>query len=468
MNESNLHHYQNNAVDHLMDTPNCGLMLDMGLGKTVATLTAINRLIYEELEIRTVLIIAPKRVAENVWSSECEKWEHLQHLRISKIIGNPLERKAALRVKAELYLISRDNVDWLCGQFGRSMLPFDMLVIDESSSFKSPKSLRFKALRRVQPSFGRVVLLTGTPAPNGLIDLWSQIYLLDRGERLGKTIGAYRERYFSPGQRNGAIIYNYKLKKASDDEIHDQIKDICMSMKAEDYIDMPDKIDNVISLKLPDAIRRQYEDFEREQVLELMVGDISAVNAAALSNKLLQFANGAVYDEDRNVHEAHQVKLDAVEEIIENANGNPVLVAWTYRHDLHRMLVRLKKYKPVQLKTEQDINDWNAGKIQVMLMHPASGGHGLNLQSGGNVIVWFGQTWSLELYQQLNARLHRQGQESKQVIIHHLVTEGTLDEDVMRSLKNKNNKQEGLMQAIKSKIAKYGKERDNQTVGRQD
>jgi len=230
-------------------------------------------------------------------------------------------------------------------------------------------------------------------------------------------------------------------------------------MKAEDYIDMPDKIDNVISLKLSEAVRRQYDDFEREQVLQLMEGDISAVNAAALSNKLLQFANGALYDEDRNVHEVHQVKIDAIEEIIENANGRPVLVAWTYRHDLQRMLERLKKYKPVQLKTEKDINDWNAGKIQVLLMHPASGGHGLNLQSGGNTIVWFGQTWSLELYQQLNARLHRQGQQNKQVIIHHLVTEGTLDIDVMRSLENKNNKQEGLMQAIKSKIAKYEKQR---------
>ena len=455
MNESNLHSYQNSGVEHSLINPFSGLFLDMGLGKTVTTLTLINRLIYEELTVRKVLIIAPKRVAENVWDAERDKWEHLQHLRISKITGNPVQRQEALKAKAEIFIISRDNIAWLCGLYGGSMLPFDMLVIDESSSFKNHKSLRFKALKRVQPSFDRVVLLTGTPAPNGLIDLWAQIYLLDRGERLGKTIGGYRERYFTPGQTNGAIVYNYKLDSTGEEKIHAKIDDICMSMKAEDYLDMPDKIDNVIKLKLPKEVLQQYKEFERENVLELLEEDISAVNAAALSNKLLQFANGAVYDEDRNVHQVHEVKIDAIEEIIENSGGKPVLVAWTYRHDLTRMLVRLKKYKPVQLKTGKDIKDWNAGKIQIMLMHPASGGHGLNLQSGGNTVVWFGQTWSLELYQQLNARLYRQGQKSKRVVIHHLVVEGTLDVDVMRSLKNKNNKQAGLMQAIKAKIERY-------------
>lgn len=459
MNEENLHGYQDAGVDHIIETPFAGLLLDMGLGKTVTTLTAINRLIFEELTVQKVLIIAPKRVAENVWSTECEKWEHLQHLRISKIIGPPPKRLAALKETAEIYIISRDNIAWLCGQYGGSMLPFDMMVIDESSSFKNHKSQRFKALRRVQPSFDRVILLTGTPAPNGLIDLWGQIYLLDRGERLGKTIGSYRDQYFNPGMRNGATIFNYKIKKDSEGAIHKQIEDICMSMKAEDYLDMPDKIDNVISLKLPADVAQQYGDFEREQVLELMEGDITALNAAALSTKLLQFAGGAIYDEDRNVHEVHGVKLDAVEEIIENANGRPVLVAYAFQHDRDRIIERLKKYKPVQLKTEQHIKDWNAGKIQVLIMHPASGGHGLNLQSGGNEIVWFSQTWSLELYQQLNARLYRQGQQSNQVIIHHLVTEGTLDADVMKSLDNKNNKQEGLMQAIKAKIQKYGNTR---------
>lgn len=455
MNENQLHNYQRGAVNHILQTPNCGLMLDMGLGKTVSTLTATNKLIYEELEVSKALIVAPKRVAENVWSTEIEKWDHLKHLRVSKIVGNEAKRKTALQAKADLYIISRDNIAWLCGQYGGSMLPFDMLIIDESSSFKSPKSQRFKALRHVQPSFDRVVLLTGTPAPNGLIDLWSQIYLLDRGERLGKTITMYRDRYFRPNQRNGHIVYNYKINNDGEERIHGKIKDICMSMKATDYLDMPERIDNVISLNLSPEVAQQYVEFEKEQVLELIENDITAVNAAALSNKLLQFANGAVYDKDKNWHEVHDAKLEAVEEIIESANGKPVLIAWTFRHDLARLLKKLKKYKPVELKTGQDIKDWNAGKIQVMLMHPASGGHGLNLQSGGNIIVWFGQTWSLELYQQLNARLYRQGQENSRVFIHHLAVHGTLDMDVIRSLENKNNKQEGLMKAIKSKIAKY-------------
>lgn len=457
MNESHLHGYQKTGVNHIILNPFCGLLLDMGLGKTVTTLTATNKLIYEELEVSKALIVAPKRVAENVWSTECEKWEHLQHLRISKIIGNGAKRKEALRAKADLYIISRDNIAWLCGQYGGSMLPFDMLIIDESSSFKSPKSQRFKALKMVQPSFDRVVLLTGTPAPNGLVDLWSQIYLLDRGQRLGKTISIYRDRYFNPNQRNGHIVYNYKINSTGEEQIHDKIKDICMSMKATDYLDMPERVDNVISLKLTQEVAQQYAEFEREQVLSLIGNDITAVNAAALSNKLLQFANGAVYGEGKNWHEVHQVKLDAVEEIIENANGKPVLIAWTFRHDQARLLEKLKKYKPVQLKTGQHIKDWNAGKIQVMLMHPASGGHGLNLQSGGNIVVWFGQTWSLELYQQLNARLYRQGQGDNRVFIHHLAVQGTLDMDVIKSLENKNSKQEGLMKAIKSKIAKYGK-----------
>ncbi len=457
MNETHLHAYQREAVNHILQTPNCGLMLDMGLGKTVSTLTATNKLIYEELEVSKALIVAPKRVTENVWSTECEKWDHLKHLRISKVIGNEAKRKEALRAKADLYIISRDNIAWLCGQYGGSMLPFDMLIIDESSSFKNPKAGRFKALKAVQPSFDRVVLLTGTPAPNGLIDLWSQIYLLDRGERLGKTITMYRDRYFSPNQRNGHIVYNYKINGGGEERIHAKIKDICMSMKAVDYLDMPERINNVINLNLSPEVAQQYAEFEREQVLELIESDITAVNAAALSNKLLQFANGAIYDEDKKAHEVHQVKLEALEEIIENANGKPVLIAWTFRHDLSRLLKKLNKYKPVQLKTGQHIKDWNAGKIQVMLMHPASGGHGLNLQSGGNIIVWFGQTWSLELYQQLNARLYRQGQKNGRVFIHHLAVQGTLDMDVIRSLENKNSKQEGLMKAIKSKIAKYGK-----------
>jgi SNF2 family DNA or RNA helicase len=463
MNETNLHNYQGAAVTHIADNPFCGLFLDMGLGKTVSTLTAINNLTYKELDISKTLVIAPKRVAETVWSNEIEKWDHLKHLKISKVIGSPSKRLGALAVKADIYLISRDNIAWLCGLYGGSKLPFDMLVIDESSSFKSPNSQRFKALRKVQPSLNRVVLLTGTPAPNGLIDLWSQLYLLDRGERLGRTLTNYRQEYFNEGKRNGAIVYNYNLRKGSDEAIHEQIDDICLSMKAEDYLDMPEKIINKVVLELPADIKKQYQDFEKSQILSLLdtaddEGEISAVNAAALSNKLLQFANGAVYDENRDVHEVHRVKLEAIEEIIENANGKPVLIAWTYKHDESRMLEALKKYKPVQFKTDAHYAAWNRGEIQVMMMHPASGGHGLNLQAGGNIVVWFGQTWSLELYQQLNARLLRQGQEAESVIFHHLVTAGTLDEDVLKSLDSKDQKQEGLMQAIKARIEKYEKQ----------
>lgn len=456
MNESNLHNYQLGAIEHIMNHSHCGLFLDMGLGKTVSTLTAAKKLIYEELDISNVLVVAPKRVAENVWSTEIEKWEHLKDLKISKIIGNEKQRKLALSQKADIYIISRDNLAWLIGLYGGSKAPMDALIIDESSSFKNPRSIRFKALKKVQAGFKRVIILTGTPAPNGLIDLWSQVYLLDRGERLGKTISAYRDTYFRPGKTNGAIVYSYNLQIGGEERIHERISDICMSMKASDYLDLPKRIDNYIEIELPQTIKKQYLDFEKHQVLELLSHgeEISAVNAAALSNKLLQFANGAVYDSEKNYHVVHDLKIDALEEILENANGKPVLVAWTYRSDMERIMEKLKAYNPVQLKTEQHIKDWNAGKIQLMLMHPASGGHGLNLQAGGNIIVWFGQTWSLELYQQFNARLDRQGQ-TESVIVNHLICKSTIDKDVIKSLAAKDSKQEGLMQAIKAKIAKY-------------
>ena len=458
MDETNLHPYQKTSVEHIINTPFAGLLLEMGLGKTISTLTAIERLIYEDLAIDKVLIIAPKRVAENVWSDEQDKWEHIKHLTISKVTGTEKQRKAALVQKADIYLIGRDNVVWLCGQYGGSMLPFDMLVIDESSSFKNPKSLRFKALRAVQPSFKRVVILTGTPAPNGLIDIWSQIYLLDRGQRLGKYITRFREEYFKPNQRNGAIVYNYKIKEDGEEKIYKKIEDICVSMKAEDYLNLPGRVNNFIKIQFPASLQKQYDDFEREQVLQLFSEgeEISALNAATLSNKLLQFANGAIYDNDKNSHEVHSLKIDAVEEIIEETGGKPVLIAWTYRQDMERLKHELKKYKPRELKTPEDIRDWNAGKIQVLLMHPASGGHGLNLQFGGNIIIWFGQTWSLELYQQFNARLDRQGQKET-VIIHHLISHKTIDVDVRKAIENKALKQEGLMQAIKAKINKYVK-----------
>lgn len=460
MNESSLHDYQRAAVDHIIKNPSCALLLEMGLGKTVSTLTAINKLMYEELEIDRVLVIAPKRVVESVWSAEGEKWEHLKHLKFSKIIGNERERKKALRADADIFLISRDNVSWLCSYFG-GLLPFDTLVIDELSSFKNPKSVRFKALRQAQPSFDRIIGLTGTPTPQGLIDLWSQIYLLDRGERLGKFITKYREAYFRPGKRNGAIVYNYNISPESEKLIYDKIGDICMSMKAKDYLTLPDRIDNIIKVDLPEPIKRQYAEFERHQVLQLFEDQpldqaISAVNAAALSNKLLQFANGAVYDSDRKVHEVHNLKLEALKEIIDDANGKPVLVAWTYRHDIDRIREYLKKYDLRELKTDKDIQDWNAGKIHVMTMHPASGGHGLNLQSGGNIIVWFGQTWSLELEQQFNARIHRQGQ-TEVVVVNKLVSSGTLDEEVVQAIDAKGSNQDKLMDAVKAKIRKYVK-----------
>lgn len=456
-----LHGYQEKANTHIIENTHCALFLEMGLGKTVSSLTAIDWLMYQDLEVNSVLVIGPKRVIESVWEAEIQKWAHLKHLTTSKIVGTAKQRKEALRKRADIYLIGRDNVTWLCSQYGGSMLPFDMLVIDELSSFKNPKSLRFKALRKVQPSFKRVVGLTGTPAPNGLVDLWAQIYLLDRGERLGKFIGRYREDFFKPGLSNGHVVYKYNLLKGAEELIHERISDICMSMKAEDYLDLPGKIINDIFIDFPEALQQKYDNFKDEAVLELIErleeeqGDlldgepvISAVNAAGLTNKLLQFANGAVYDESKNFHVMHDLKIDALKEILEDANGKPVLVAWTYRSDLERLLKALKKYKPVQLKDDADVVNWNEGKYQVMLMHPASGGHGLNLQSGGHIIVWFGQTWSLELYQQFNARLDRQGQTDK-VIINRLIARNTIDQKVVKAIEGKDIKQNGLMEAVK-------------------
>jgi len=458
-----MHNYQNGAVDHVIGNTHAGLMMEMGLGKTVSSLTAIKYLMYEELEINKTLVVAPKNVAENVWSAEKDKWDHLKGLKISRVIGSPKQRLAALKEEADIYVLGRDNVCWICGLYGGSMLPFDMLVIDESSSFKNHKSLRFKALRKVQPSFKRVLILTGTPAPNGLIDLWSQIYLLDRGERLGKFIGDYRAQYFKAGMRNGPVVYNYRIRKDAKEAIHDKVSDICMSMKSEDYLTLPGRINNYIDIVLPPKIKKQYDDFEEEQVLEIFADHvegepISAVNAAALSNKLLQFANGAVYDEDKNWHVVHDLKIEAAKQIVEQSGGRPVLIAYTYKHDKYRLIEALKKYKPVALTSGKNsgkiIKDWNAGKIPIMITHPASAGHGLNLQAGGNIIVWFGQTWSLELYQQFNARLDRQGQEEV-VMIHHLKAVDTIDEKVIKALAGKTDTQESFMQAIKSKIKKY-------------
>lgn len=459
LTEKNLHNYQKACVQHIIDNRYCGLFLDMGLGKTATTLTALNYLLNDYCEINTILVVAPKRVTESVWQEEAEKWEHLKSLRFSKIIGNEIQRIEAVKAKADIYLISRDNIAWLCALYGGGKLPFDMVVVDELSSFKSYKSLRFKALRSARPYLKRFVGLTGTPAPNGLIDLWPQIYLMDRGDRLEKTITRYREKYFRPSRTNGQVVYSYDLLSDSEYLIHKKIEDICISMKAEDYLDVPERTDNYIKLKMPEALKKKYQDFEKDKILELSAsleesGVINVANAAALSNKLLQFANGAIYDEDRNAHPIHDIKIDALKEIVEDANGKPVLVAWTYQFDRDRIMNALKAYKPRELKTNKDIEDWNAGKIQVMLAHPASAGHGLNLQAGGNIIVWFGQTWSLELYQQFNARLHRQGQQER-VIVHHLILEDSHDEDVISALRRKDSKQNSLMQSIKAKISKY-------------
>src|SRR5690625_1413912 len=456
---SDLHHYQLRAVRHIIKHRKCALFLDMGLGKTVVTLTAIEWLMHQELDVQGTLVIAPKRVAESVWPAEVKKWKHLRGLTLSLITGSPQERRIAIQRDADIHVISRDNVVWLHKEFPDRRLPWDMLVIDESSSFKSPKAKRFKALKKRQPGFKRIVELTGTPAPNGLMDLWAQIWLLDRGERLGRTLGEYRSRYFKPGARNGYIVYNWRLaRKENEQLIHKQLSDICLSMKSEDYLDLKPPEHNPIYLKMPPAIRRQYEEFEAEQVLELFPNpeeaEITALNAAALSNKLLQFANGAIYDEDRQVHPVHDIKLDAVQELIESSQGQPVLIAWAFHHDRDRLKERLKKYKPRELKTDKDIADWNQGKIQVLLMHPASGEHGLNLQQGGNILVWFGQTWSLDLYRQLNKRLDRQGQ-TKTVTIHHLLTEGTIDTKVMQALKHKTKQQDSLIEAVKARVEKY-------------
>jgi SNF2 family DNA or RNA helicase len=449
------HNYQRYAIEKIIELSACGLFLDMGMGKTVSTLTAIQELMHDYFEVTKTLIIAPLRVARMTWSSEIEKWDHLQDLKLSKVLGSERDRLRALEADADIYIINRENTEWLVNHFGRAW-PFDMVVIDELSSFKSNKSRRFKALRKVRPLINRIVGLTGTPTPNGLIDLWPQIYLLDRGERLGKTITGYRQEYFDPGQRNWqtGVIYNYALKDGAEKIIYKKISDICISMKAEDYLEVPELKEIPIEVELDPKDYKKYKQLERELLLPLSdAEDIEALTAATLSNKLLQMANGAVYDEKRKVHLIHDEKLKALEEIIEAANGKPVIVYYNYKHDLES----IKRYfKDVRtLETEEDISDWNAGRVPILALHPASAGHGLNLQHGGNIIVWFGLNWSLELYQQANARLHRQGQTSK-VTAYLLVTKDTIDEDVVAALRSKNCTQDNLLNALKARIKNFG------------
>lgn len=441
----NPHDYQTYASEFIINHPVCALMLDMGLGKTVITLTALVLLLYDYFRSGRVLVIAPKRVAENTWGSELEKWEHLAGIKMSKVTGTVKEREKALKADADIYVINRENVAWLCESHEWN---FDTVVLDELSSFKSNKAQRFKALKRVRPKIARIIGLTGTPAPNGLLDLWPQMYLLDMGMRLGRFIGGYREQFFLPDKRNGNIIYSYKLKAGAEKKIYQLISDICISMKACDYLEMPPLVSRRFEVSMSAREEKLYAAMESEMVLSIGGEELDAVNAAALTGKLLQMANGAVYTEDGQTVEIHQRKLDALEDLIEAANGRPLLVAYWFKHDRERIK---KRFAVRDIDTPKDIADWNAGKIPVALIHPASAGHGLNLQDGGSTIVWFGLTWSLELYQQMNARLWRQGQKST-VVIEHLITRGTVDEDVMNVLEKKDATQSALIDAVKAGI----------------
>ena len=445
LNRDDLHEYQKYGVHFIINNPISALMLECGLGKTITTLTAVSDLMYDYFEISKVLIIAPLRVGLSVWKQECDKWEQLKYLRCSIAVGSVSERQKAMQSDADVYIINRENVEWLVKNYP---FDFDMVVIDELSSFKSHQSKRFRALRKVRPKVGRIVGLTGTPVPNGLMDLWAEINLLDMGERLGRYITRYRDEYFKPDKRNGAIVYSYKPLPDAEERIYGKISDICVSMKAADYLEMPERVDNIIEVGMNDKETAMYKRLEKEMLLPFADGDIDAVNAASLSNKLLQLANGAVYDENGKVRKIHSRKLDELEDLIEAANGKPVLVYYSYKHDRDRISER---FNAREIKDDKDISEWNAGKIQLAIAHPASCGHGLNLQSGGSTIVWFGLTWSLELYQQANARLYRQGQKNT-VVVHHIITKGTVDEKVMTALKNKDIGQASLMEAIKARI----------------
>ena len=445
--------HQQAGVDWILDRPACALFWGMGSGKTVTTLTAIDRLLYDCMEDGPVLVIAPKRVAENTWSKEASKWEHLQNLRVVKIMGTVQQRLAALDAKADVFVINRENVVWLVDTIGKQW-PFPVVVIDELSSFKSAAAKRWKALRRVRGRIRRIIGLTGTPRPNGLEDLWPEMYLLDQGERLGRTLSAFRAKYLLPEKMNGHVVYSYRPKESAEDEVYSRIADICMSIRKEDVLNLPGQIYEDVALEPPKALLRQYKQFERDKVMECLDedGQIVAGTEAALTNKLLQFANGAIYDMDGDVHHLHDIKLDALEEMVEAAGGDPVLVLYAYKHDADRIRERI----PCQaLDTPEDIDAWNRGEIPVAIAHPASIGHGLNLQDGGHIIIWFGLTWSLELYQQANERLNRPGQKNV-CRIYHLILHGTHDERVLRALKNKDKGQAAAIEALRLEIEKEG------------
>lgn len=443
----NPHEYQNYASKFIIEHPVSAVLLEMGLGKSVITLTALLELMYDYFEIGKVLIIGPLRVARDTWPSEIKKWDHLNLLTYSVVIGTESERKAALQKKASVYLINRENVDWLINKSGHPF-DFDMVVIDELSSFKSHSAKRFKSLLKVRAKVKRIVGLTGTPSSNGLMDLWAEFRLLDMGERLGRYITHYRNNFFEPDKRNQQMIFSYKPRVGAEDEIYRLISDITISMKSTDYLKMPDCVMNEVVVDLTEKERKQYNTLKKEMILSLDDKEIDAVNAASLSGKLLQMSNGAVYDEEGEVIQIHNQKLDALEDLIEGSNGKPILIAYWYNHDLERIKDR---FKVREIKSSKDIEDWNKGNISVAVIHPASAGHGLNLQSGGSTLVWFGLTWSLELYQQTNARLYRQGQ-NETVVIHHIITKGTIDEDVMKALSRKEKTQSNLIDAVKANL----------------
>lgn len=442
------HEYQQYATDFIIKNPTAAVFLEMGLGKSVIALTAILELCLERFEISRVLVIAPLRVARDTWPAEIQKWDHLKDLTYSVAVGTANERRAALRQKTFVHIINRENVQWLIED---SCIPwqYDMVVIDELSSFKSHQSKRFKSLMRARPGVRRMVGLTGTPSSNGLMDLWSEFRVLDMGKRLGRFITHYREQFFEPDRRNGMQVFSYRPRAGAEREIYRRIGDITISMRSADYLKMPECVMNTVPVKLNSTEFEVYEEMESKMVTELDGVEIDAVNAAALTGKLCQLANGAIYTPDGNTVFFHERKLDALEDLIEGANGKPVLVAYWYKYDLARIQER---FKVRELKSSKDITDWNAGKIPVAVIHPASAGHGLNLQAGGSTLIWFGLTWSLELYQQTNARLWRQGQQAETVVIHHIITRGTVDEDVMQSLSEKDRSQASLMRAVRARV----------------
>ncbi|MDF1509937.1 DEAD/DEAH box helicase [Robertmurraya sp. DFI.2.37] len=441
------HEYQVYATEYILNHPIAAVLLDMGLGKSVITLTAIFDLTLDSFLVRKVLVIAPLRVARDTWPAEIEKWDHLKGLKYTVAVGSEVQRKTALMKRAQVYIINRENVEWL---ISRSGIPFDfdMVVIDELSSFKSHQAKRFKSLMRVRPKVNRIVGLTGTPSSNGLMDLWAQYRLLDMGQRLGRFIGRYREDYFVPDKRNQQVIFSYKPKPGAEEAIYRLISDITISMKGTDYLKLPELVINEVDVKLSEKEMKILDVMKRDLIATVKGEEITAANAAALSGKLLQMANGAVYDDQGTVLYIHDRKLDALEDLIEAANGKPVLIAYWFKHDLSRIQ---KRFEVEVLSTSDSIKRWNDGEISIAAIHPASAGHGLNLQAGGSTLVWFGLTWSLELYQQTNARLWRQGQKET-VVIHHLISKGTIDERVMKALNDKNNTQSALIDAVKATL----------------